>query len=110
MTYEDELTRELYVPAEGVLAWLVEYHYTISQDLNAVVECVRDSGVAAQRRGQRCRGIGRLAVRSLWEPNQFLLMLSSGRKPLLPSPANAPTCHVMDDGWNVTTGIRACEQ
>ena len=46
MTYEDEGPNEgLYVPAEERIRSLArQYHYTISpKDLNAVVECVRDS-------------------------------------------------------------------
>ena len=46
MTYEDEGPNEgLYVPAEDRIRSLArQYHYTISpKDLNAVVECVRDS-------------------------------------------------------------------
>ncbi len=46
MTYEDEGPNEgLYVPAEERIRSLVcQYHYNdLTHDLNAVVECVRDS-------------------------------------------------------------------
>ena len=90
VTYEDAGPDEgLYVPAEQRIRRLArQYHYTISpKDLNAVVECVRDS--------VRCSSRARTAMSWHWRTGCSIYALrscarsrprsSSRRRPPLPS-------------------------
>lgn len=111
MTYEDEGPNEgLYVPAEERIRSLArQYHYTISpKDLNAVVECVRDS-VSLLKESEDsdvvalANGLFDLRSKELLPFSPDVVLRS---KASVAFPANAPTCHVMDDGWNVDEWIR----
>lgn len=111
MTYEDEGPNEgLYVPAEERIRSLArQYHYTISpKDLNAVVECVRDS-VSLLKESEDsdvvalANGLFDLRTKEL-RPFSPKVVLTS--KASVAFREGATTCPVMDDGWSVDEWIR----
>lgn len=111
VTYEDAgLDEGLYVPAEDLIRRLArQYHYTISpKDLNAVVECVRDSVSLLEESEDSdvvalANGLFELRSKEL-RPFSPKVVLTS--KASVAFRENATTCPVMDDGWNVDTWIR----
>lgn len=111
VTYEDAGPDEgLYVPAEDRIRRLArQYHYTISsKDLNAVVECVRDS-VSLLKESEDsdvvalANGLFDLHAKELREFSPDVVLRS---KASVAFRANATTCPVMDDGWSVDEWIR----
>ena len=111
MTYEDEGPDEgLYVPAEDCIRSLARrYHYTISpKDLNAVVECVRDSAQLLKESKDKnvvalANGLFDLDSKKLREFSPDVVLTS---KASVAFNEDATTCPVMDDGWNVDEWIR----
>ena len=111
VTYEDAgLDEGLYVPAEDLIRRLArQYHYTISsKDLNAVVECVRDSAQLLSESEDSdvvalANGLFDLRSKEL-RPFSPKVVLTS--KASVAFRENVTTCPVMDDGWNVDTWIR----
>lgn len=110
MTYEDAGPDEgLYVPAEDSIRRLArQYHYTISsKDLNAVVECVRDS-VSLLKESEDsdvvalANGLFNLRTKEL-RPFSPDVVLTS--KASVAFRENATTCPVID-GWSVDEWIR----
>lgn len=111
VTYEDAGPDEgLYVPAEQRIRRLArQYHYTISpKDLNAVVECVRDSVplLVESEDGDvvaLANGLFDLRTKEL-RPFSPKVVLTS--KASVAFREGATTCPVMDDGWSVDEWIR----
>ena len=111
VTYEDAGPDEgLYVPAEDRIRRLArQYHYTISsKDLNAVVECVRDSVslLVESEDGDvvaLANGLFDLRTKEL-RPFSPKVVLTS--KASVAFREGATTCPVMDDGWSVDEWIR----
>jgi poxvirus D5 protein-like len=110
VTYEDAgLDEGLYVPAEDLIRRLArQYHYTISpKDLNAVVECVRDSVSLLEESEDSdvvalANGLFNLRSKEL-RPFSPKVVLTSKASVAFNENASA---YVMDDGWNVDTWIR----
>ena len=110
VTYEDAGPNEgLYVPAEDLIRRLArQYHYTISpKDLNAVVECVRDSVSLLEESEDSdvvalANGLFNLRSKEL-RPFSPKVVLTSKASVAFNENASA---YVMDDGWNVDTWIR----
>ena len=110
MTYEDAGPDEgLYVPAEDSIRRLArQYHYTISsKDLNAVVECVRDSVPLLKESEDSdvvalANGLFNLRTKEL-RPFSPDVVLTS--KASVAFRENATTCPVID-GWSVDEWIR----
>lgn len=110
MTYEDEGPNEgLYVPAEERIRRLArQYHYTISpKDLNAVVECVRDSVSLLEESEDSdvvalANGLFDLRSKELlpFSPKVVLRTKAS-----VAFREDATTCRVID-GWSVDEWIR----
>ena len=111
MTYEAEgPDMGLYVPAEERIRSLArQYHYTISpKDLNAVVECVRDSVpllIESKDSDVVALANGLFDLRSK-ELRPFSPKVVLTSKASVAFRENVTTCPVMDDGWNVDTWIR----
>ena len=111
MTYEAEgPDMGLYVPAEERIRSLArQYHYTISpKDLDAVVECVRDSAQLLKESKDKnvvalANGLFDLDSKKLRE---FLPDVVLTSKASVAFNEDATTCPVMDDGWNVDEWIR----
>lgn len=111
VTYEDAgLDEGLYVPAEEHIRSLArQYHYTISpKDLNAVVECVRDSVPLLKEIEDEdvvalANGLFNLRTKELLPFSPKVVLTS---KASVAFNENATTCHVMDDGWSVDEWIR----
>lgn len=111
VTYEDVGPDEgLYVPAEDRIRRLArQYHYTISsKDLNAVVECVRDSVslLSESKDGDvvaLANGLFDLRSKELlpFSPEYVLTSKAS-----VAFNEDATACPVMDDGWNVDEWIK----
>ena len=110
VTYEDAgLDEGLYVPADQHIRRLArQYHYTISpKDLNAVVECVRDSvPLLEESKGKNvvalANGLFDLDSKELLPFSPDVVLRS---KASVAFHADATTCPVMDDGWNVDEWI-----
>jgi poxvirus D5 protein-like len=110
VTYEDAGPDEgLYVPADQHIRRLArQYHYTISsKDLNAVVECVRDSVSLLEESEDSdvvalVNGLFDLRSKEL-RPFSPKVVLTS--KASVTFREDATTCPVID-GWNVDTWIR----
>ena len=113
MTYEDEdeePNKGLYVPAEERIRSLArQYHYTISsKDLNAVVECVRDSVSLLEESEDSdvvalANGLFNLRTKELLDFSPDVVLRS---KASVAFNEDATTCPVMDDGWNVDEWFR----
>ena len=111
VTYEDAGPDEgLYVPAGDSIRRLArQYHYTISpKDLNAVVECVRDSVSLLEESEDSdvvalANGLFDLRTKEL-RPFSPKVVLTS--KASVAFREGATTCPVMDDGWSVDEWIR----
>ena len=111
MTYEDEEPNKgLYVPAEERIRSLArQYHYTISsKDLNAVVECVRDSVSLLEESEDSdvvalANGLFNLRTKELRDFSPDVVLRSKASVAFNP---DATKCPVMDDGWNVDDWIR----
>ena len=111
MTYEDEGPNEgLYVPAEERIRSLArQYHYTISpKDLNAVVECVRDSVSLLEESEDSdvvalANGLFDLRTKEL-RPFSPKVVLTS--KASVAFNEDAATCPVIDGRWSVDEWIR----
>lgn len=111
VTYEDAGPDEgLYVPAEDRIRRLArQYHYTISsKDLNAVVECVRDSAqlLSESKDGDvvaLANGLFNLRTKEL-RPFSPDVVLTS--KASVAFRENATTCPVIDGWWSVDEWIR----
>ena len=111
VTYEDAGPDEgLYVPAEDRIRRLArQYHYTISsKDLNAVVECVRDSVSLLEESEDSdvvalVNGLFDLRTKELRDFSPDVVLTS---KASVAFNADATACPVMDDGWNVDEWIR----
>lgn len=111
MTYEDEGSdKGLYVPAEERIRSLArQYHYTISsKDLNAVVECVRDSVSLLEESEDSDvvaleNGLFNLRTKELLDFSPDVVLRS---KASVAFNEDATTCPVMDDGWNVDEWFR----
>ena len=109
-TYEDAGPDEgLYVPADQHIRRLArQYHYTISsKDLNAVVECVRDSVDLLKESEDKnvvalANGLFNLLTKEL-RPFSPEVVLTS--KASVAFRADATTCPVID-GWSVDEWIR----
>ena len=110
MTYEDAGPDEgLYVPAEDRIRRLArQYHYTISsKDLNAVVECVRDS-VSLLKESEDsdvvalANGLFNLRTKELRPFSPDVVLRS---KASVAFREEATTCPVID-GWSVDEWIR----
>lgn len=110
VTYEDAGPDEgLYVPAEDRIRRLArQYHYTISsKDLNAVVECVRDSVSLLEESEDSdvvalANGLFKLRTKEL-RPFSPEVVLRS--KASVAFREGATTCPVID-GWSVDEWIR----
>ena len=111
VTYEDAGPDEgLYVPAEDSIRHLArQYHYTISsKDLNAVVECVRDS-VSLLKESEDsdvvalANGLFDLRTKEL-RPFSPKVVLTS--KASVAFNEDAATCPVIDGRWSVDEWIR----
>ena len=110
VTYEDAgLDEGLYVPAEERIRSLArQYHYTISpKDLNAVVECVRDSVPLLKESEDEDvvalkNGLFNLRSKELLPFSPDVVLRS---KASVAFNENA-SAYVMDDGWNVDEWIR----
>lgn len=110
VTYEDAGPDEgLYVPAEDRIRRLArQYHYTISsKDLNAVVECVRDSAqlLSESKDGDvvaLANGLFHLDSKELRPFSPDVVLRS---KASVAFRADATTCPVID-GWSVDEWIR----
>ena len=110
VTYEDAGPDEgLYVPAEDSIRRLArQYHYTISpKDLNAVVECVRDSVSLLEESEDSdvvalANGLFDLRTKEL-RPFSPKVVLTS--KASVAFNEDATTCPVID-GWSVDEWIR----
>ena len=110
MTYEDEEPNKgLYVPAEERIRSLArQYHYTISsKDLNAVVECVRDSAQLLKESKDKnvvalANGLFDLDSKKLREFSPDVVLTS---KASVAFNEDATTCPVID-GWSVDEWIR----
>lgn len=110
VTYEDAGPDEgLYVPAEDSIRRLArQYHYTISpKDLNAVVECVRDSVSLLEESEDSdvvalANGLFDLRTKEL-RPFSPKVVLTS--KASVAFNEDATTCAVID-GWSVDEWIR----
>ena len=110
VTYEDAGPDEgLYVPADQHIRRLArQYHYTISsKDLNAVVECVRDSVSLLEESEDSdvvalANGLFNLRTKEL-RPFSPKVVLTS--KASVAFRADAITCRVID-GWSVDEWIR----
>ena len=111
VTYEDAGPDEgLYVPADQHIRRLArQYHYTISpKDLNAVVECVRDSVpllIESKDSDVVALANGLFDLRSK-ELRPFSPKVVLTSKASVAFNEDATACPVMDDGWNVDTWIR----
>ena len=111
MTYEDAGPDEgLYVPAEDSIRRLArQYHYTISpKDLNAVVECVRDSVSLLEESEDSdvvalANGLFDLRTKEL-RPFSPKVVLTS--KASVAFNEDAATCPVIDGRWSVDEWIR----
>ena len=111
VTYEDAGPDEgLYVPADQHIRRLArQYHYTISsKDLNAVVECVRDSvPLLEESKGKNvvalANGLFDLDSKELLPFSPDVVFRS---KASVAFRERATTCPVMDDGWSVDEWIR----
>lgn len=113
MTYEDkdeEPNKGLYVPAEERIRSLArQYHYTISsKDLNAVVECVRDSVSLLEESEDSdvvalANGLFNLRTKELLDFSPDVVLRSKASVAFNP---DATTCPVMDDEWNVDEWFR----
>lgn len=110
VTYEDAGPDEgLYVPAEDLIRRLArQYHYTISpKDLNAVVECVRDSvPLLEESKGNNvvalANGLFDLDSKELLPFSPDVVLRS---KASVASNKDATTCPAID-GWSVDEWIR----
>lgn len=110
MTYEAEgPDMGLYVPAEERIRSLArQYHYTISsKDLNAVVECVRDSAQLLKESKDKnvvalANGLFDLDSKKLREFSPDVVLTS---KASVAFNEDATTCPVID-GWSVDEWIR----
>lgn len=111
MTYEDEGSdKGLYVPAEDCIRSLArQYHYTISsKDLNAVVECVRDSVDLLKESEDRDvvaleNGLFNVRSKELRDFSPDVVLTSKASVAFNP---DATKCPVMPDGWNVDKWFR----
>lgn len=110
VTYEDAGPDEgLYVPAEQRIRRLArQYHYTISpKDLNAVVECVRDSAqLLSESKGKNvvalANGLFDLDSKELRPFSPDVILRS---KASVAFNEDATTCPVID-GWSVDEWIK----
>ena len=110
MTYEAEGPNEgLYVPAEERIRSLArQYHYTISsKDLNAVVECVRDSVPLLKESEDRdvvalANGLFNVRSKELRDFSPDVVLTS---KASVAFNEDATTCPLID-GWSVDEWIR----
>lgn len=111
MTYEDEGPNEgLYVPAEDRIRRLArQYHYTISpKDLNAVVECVRDSVPLLKESEDEDvvalkNGLFNLRSKELLPFSPDVVLRS---KASVAFNKDATTCPLIDGWWSVDESIR----
>ena len=110
VTYEDAgLDEGLYVPAEDLIRRLArQYHYTISsKDLNAVVECVRDS-VSLLKESEDsdvvalANGLFNLRTKELRPFSPDVVLRS---KASVAFREDVTTCPVID-GWSIDEWIR----
>ena len=111
VTYEDAgLDEGLYVPAEDRIRRLArQYHYTISpKDLNAVVECVRDS-VSLLKESEDsdvvalANGLFDLRSKELLPFSPDVVLTS---KASVAFNEDATTCPLVDGWWNVDEWFR----
>ena len=110
MTYEDAGPDEgLYVPADQHIRRLArQYHYTISsKDLNAVVECVRDSGSLLKESEDSdvvalANGLFNLRTKELRPFSPDVVLRS---KASVAFREDVTTCPVID-GWSIDEWIR----
>ena len=111
VTYEDAGPDEgLYVPAEDRIRRLArQYHYTISsKDLNAVVECVRDSAqLLSESKGKNvvalANGLFDLDSKELLPFSPDVVLRS---KASVAFNKDATTCPLIDGRWSVDEWIR----